>query len=265
MIGLKGSLGVRSILGALREVRGLDRDGAIVVGGAPVLAPLLAKELRAGGEPGAVREGTDLAGAAALVYVLPGEAPGEADLEVLRAAGRGGVPIVCLAKPGVDEVPYVLATEVVHAEGGEGFPVDEIAAALARRLGDDGVALARRLPVLRRAVCDELVRRYSRRNGLIGAAVFVPGVDLPILTLNQIRLVLRLAYVHGHELDRERLLELLPVLGGGFAFRAAARELLDLVPVAGWAVKGGIAYSGTRAIGEAAIRYFESRANGAAA
>jgi uncharacterized protein (DUF697 family) len=32
------------------------------------------------------------------------------------------------------------------------------------------------------------------------------------------------------------------------------------VPLAGWAVKGGIAYAGTRALGEAALRYFERRA-----
>jgi uncharacterized protein (DUF697 family) len=32
------------------------------------------------------------------------------------------------------------------------------------------------------------------------------------------------------------------------------------VPVAGWAVKGGVAYAGTKAVGEAAVRYFEARA-----
>jgi uncharacterized protein (DUF697 family) len=81
---------------------------------------------------------------------------------------------------------------------------------------------------------------------------------MPILTLNQIRLVLRLAYLHGHEPDRERLPEVLPVVGGGFVLRALARQLFDLVPVGGWAVKGGIAYSGTRVMGEAAARYFEA-------
>jgi uncharacterized protein (DUF697 family) len=40
--------------------------------------------------------------------------------------------------------------------------------------------------------------------------------------------------------------------------RALARELLDLVPVAGWAVKGAVAYAGTRALGEAAIRRLEA-------
>jgi uncharacterized protein (DUF697 family) len=52
----------------------------------------------------------------------------------------------------------------------------------------------------------------------------------------------------------------LATVGAGFGFRAAAAELLDLVPVAGWAVKGAIAYAGTRALGEAAMRYFERRA-----
>ena len=35
--------------------------------------------------------------------------------------------------------------------------------------------------------------------------------------------------------------------------------LLDFEPVAGWALKGAVAYSGTRALGEAAARYFEAR------
>ena len=29
------------------------------------------------------------------------------------------------------------------------------------------------------------------------------------------------------------------------------------MPIAGWVVKGGVAYSGTRAIGRAAVEYFE--------
>jgi len=68
----------------------------------------------------------------------------------------------------------------------------------------------------------------------------------------------RIALAHGQTLDRSRVPELLGVVGAGFGFRALARQLLDLVPVAGWAVKGGVAYTGTRAVGEAAHKYFES-------
>ena len=44
------------------------------------------------------------------------------------------------------------------------------------------------------------------------------------------------------------------------AVAIAVVAAMGLVPVAGWAVKGVIAYAGTRALGEAAVRYFGRRA-----
>jgi uncharacterized protein (DUF697 family) len=76
--------------------------------------------------------------------------------------------------------------------------------------------------------------------------------------------VLRIGAAYGVELDQERLPEVLAVIGSGLAFRAVARQALGVVPVAGWVVKGAIAYAGTRALGEAAIRYFETRGAAAA-
>jgi uncharacterized protein (DUF697 family) len=247
------------ILGLVRELRAsaID-DRPLVVAGAQSLAPLLAKELRAGGEPAAVVENGTIDGALALVYVLPGR-PAEEDVRALRVADRAGVPIVCVTRPGIERIPYVLATDIVPVGAGSTFPVDEIAAAVARRVSEAGSGLARRLPVFRDAVCRDLIRRFSVRAGWIGAVTIVPGVDLPVLMLLQIRMVLRIAHAYGFELDRERALELAGVIGAGYGFRTVARELLDLVPVAGWALKGTVAYVGTRALGEAAVRYFEAR------
>jgi uncharacterized protein (DUF697 family) len=115
------------------------------------------------------------------------------------------------------------------------------------------------VPRLRRAVVEELVRRSSRSNGLIGAAPFVRPPNLPVLTLNQVRLVLRIAAAHGEPVDRERLPEVLGVVAGALGFRAFARHALARVSTGGWAVRGGVAYLGTRAVGEAATRYFERR------
>ena len=67
--------------------------------------------------------------------------------------------------------------------------------------------------MLRRPVCDVLIDKLSRQNGLVGLAVFLPGDDLPVLTLNQVRLVLRIADAHGFEIDKERLPEVLGVIG----------------------------------------------------
>ena len=247
----KSKLGPFSVLSVIRELRrGAGDPRPLAVAGARELVPLLARDLRAGGTAAAVVEG-ETTHATAVVWVGP------ADEEALKRFHRAGIPIVAVS----DErsLPYVLATDIVRVPPGHGFPVEEIAAALARRLGEDGTALAAKLPVLRPAVCAELIRAFSKRNALVSAAIFVPGVDMPVLTLNQVRLVARIALAYGQELDAQRSVELLGVVGAGFGFRAVARELLDFVPVAGWAVKGAIAYGGTKAVGEAAVRYFEAR------
>jgi uncharacterized protein (DUF697 family) len=199
--------------------------------------------------------------AAALVHVLAGP-PDRDDEELLKEAARARIPIVVVAAGSGEtgHIAYVLDHNVVRVGAGAGFPVEAIARRLASALGEGGTPLAARLPVLRRAVCEELIRKLSRQNALVGVAIFVPGADLPVLTLNQIRLVLRIADAYGFEIDRERLPEVLGVVGSGLGLRALARRAIGAVPFVGWAVKGAVAYAGTRALGEAAMRYFERRA-----
>jgi uncharacterized protein (DUF697 family) len=204
----------------------------------------------------------DLEGAELLVYSIGGASPSAEDEKVLRLADRKNVEIVCVLfgepEKEVVDLPYVFATDVVSVAPGDDVPVERVAERIAERAGDKSYLLAAKLPALRRAVCEQIVRSFSRQNGVLGAAIFIPGADLPVLTLNQIRMVLRIAAAHGEEIDRERALELLPVVGAGFGFRAVARQLAGFVPGAGWAVKGGIAFAGTRALGEAAIAYFSA-------
>jgi len=240
-----------AVLAAMRSAGAERRTGPIVVDGAPALVPLLARELRAGGNPGAVREGGSPKGAQLLLWVGP------ADEGRLREASLARVPIVAVSD--AEELPYVLATDIVGVRAGEGFPLDAIAAAVARRLGDAGPALAADLPSLRDAVAAELINGSARRNAFLAAGLFVPGLEMPALTLSQVRLVMSLARAHGLEAGRDRALEVLGVVGAGYGFRTIARQALDLVPVAGWAVKGAVAYSGTKALGEAAHRLFAER------
>ena len=249
-----------AVYGIVKEIRvSAQTARPVVVAGAPELARALARELAKGGEPGAVREGGTFERVAALVYVLAA-APTEADERELKAADKKRVPIVVLlADERLDpSVPYVLATDIVRARAGEALPVARVAEAVVRRLGEDAAPLAARLPALRRPAARELVRRFARKNALVSAVVFVPAADLPLLTLNQIRMVLRIAQVYGHDVDRRRAVELLGVLGTGFGLRTIAREALDFFPGPGWLLKGAVAYGGTRALGEAAIRYFEA-------
>jgi Uncharacterized protein/domain associated with GTPases len=119
------------------------------------------------------------------------------------------------------------------------------------------VALGRRYPVLRHMAAERIIRRTSRQNALIGVVFILPGTDMPVMTLNQIKMVLAIAAIFGGQISQERAIELVGVVGAGFGFRAVARQAFDLVPGLGWAVKGAVGYTGTRAMGEAALRYFE--------
>jgi uncharacterized protein (DUF697 family) len=250
------TLNPMTLWGLLRELRTAAQETRPLVVAGP-LAEQLAKELSRGAAAGAVRVGGRVQDAGCLIRLLAG-APTDEDEQELKAAKRAKVPVVVVQTGTEDfDIPYVLATDVVKCRPGEGFPIEEIAAAVAARLGEDGTGPAALVPVLREPLCRELIESFSRKNGILAVAIFVPGADFPVLTLNQIRLVLRLAAAHGVEVDQQRLPEVLATVAAGFGFRAVARQLLGAVPFAGWAVKGGVAYGGTRALGEAAMRYFQ--------
>jgi hypothetical protein len=234
------------------------RRHVLVVGGARDLAPLLRQQfLRGRADTKAVRVGGP-DGADAYVHVLT-SAPSDEEVAVLRRARRGRVPAIAVAVALPDRnvsIPYVLATDVIWIDAGEDFPLDGIASTLAARLGEDAAPLAAHVPLLRGPVCDRLVESLARRNALLGAAVWVRGTDLPVLALNELRLVLRLAQANGVDGIRDLVPELTATLGAGIGLRTLARELVGRFPGTAWPLRVAIAYAGTRTIGEAARRRF---------
>jgi len=257
-----------SVWGVVKEVRASDEDlRPLLVGGAPEHAAAIHASLAEGADPEVLRDVSgrapsayDLEGANALVYAIAGAAPSAEDEKTLQLAARKRVGIVCVLFATFDgeppSVPYVLDTDVIPVGPGEALPVERIAERVADRAGETSHHLAARIPALRPPVVEDIVRHFSRQNGVLGVAIFIPGADFPVLTLNQIRMVLRIATAHGEKLDRERAFEVLSVVAAGLGFRTVARHLVGLVPGLGWAVKGGVAYGATLAVGEAAAAYF---------
>lgn len=246
-----------AVVKLLRELGSTTSDRRpLVLGGARSLVDALGRELARDGDGFAVRIGSSSDGAAALVYVLAG-APTADDERMLREADVRGVPLLVLGPEPTTPIPYVLATDVLPLRPGEGFPLEELGRRLVANDESAAVALAARLPAIRRGVVEALIARVARQNAAIAAAVFVPGVDFPVLTLNQLRLVLRIAAAYGEKIDAERLPEILGVVGTALGFRALARQAVGVTTIPGWAVQGAVAYAGTRTLGEAAIRYFE--------
>ena len=106
-------------------------------------------------------------------------------------------------------------------------------------------------------VAVELAKQTTIQNGAIGLVFFVPGADMPLIALNQAKMVLQIAAVYGKEMNRDRIGEILAVMAGGFGCRAVARQLVARAPVLGWAIKPAVAASGTMAMAIAAIEYYE--------
>jgi uncharacterized protein (DUF697 family) len=183
----------------------------------------------------------------------------------LAVVGRIGRPILVVLE-GV-EMPMDASVEAVRVRGIEPdavlavkrgrFPQKAVLRRIAERSGTSGPALAARIPALRPHVVERIIETAARRNGVIATAVWIPGADMPLLTAVDMRMVLQIGVCFGIDVNADRAVELLGILGAGFGLRSAARELLDVVPLAGWVVKGGVAYSGTRALGRAAVEYFE--------
>ncbi len=192
---------------------------------------------------------------------------GAALAQALAAARSSRTPVAVVAVGDeasrtrlVDSLSQPLADLLVGGSAEEIVDV-KLASWLADEVGSKRLALAHNFPFMRRAVATESVRATALQNALVGAAVFVPGADMPIMTANQAKMLLQIAAAYGEKLGPERLRELAAVVGGAFALRTAARQVAGLVPVLGWAVKGGIGYGGTMAMGMAAIEYFEDGAD----
>jgi uncharacterized protein (DUF697 family) len=257
-----------AVYGVVKEVRTAAEDlQPLVVAGAAGGGSKLVDALTAGGDANAVRDLSgkevtryDLRGAALLIYVVEGERPSAMDESVLQLADRNDVEVICILVGASEQpldVPFVPATSVIAVPAGHPAPVDRVAELVASLTEENGYGLAARLPVIREPVVEAIVRRFSRQNGILGVAIFIPGADFPVLTLNQLRMVFRIAAAYGEVIDRERIPEILAVVGAGLGFRTLAREALGVLPALGWALKGGVAYVGTKALGKAAVAYFE--------
>jgi uncharacterized protein (DUF697 family) len=132
------------------------------------------------------------------------------------------------------------------------------------------IAIGRRLPALRVTVAQKLTRdaalnalKVSGASAvvdnvpLLGAVLgaFTSAGDMIAITGIQMMLMLQISATFGKDPDLNRMWELLPVVGGGFGWRALARELAGFIPVGGIVIKAAIAYAGTVVVGEGTIFY----------
>jgi len=260
---LRGWRGAQPVLDAVRRAERDSAEGGLlsVLPGDPSATDRLRALL------GAPTGHPPPAGAVLVHPAVPGRDPGEAAEELAHHLRRGGAgALAILVGPRAEreplEEPFLAtgrleASNLAHASSLEGPGGRSAVAGVLRVLGDDALAAGRRYRPLRRPVAQALVARAARRAGVIGAVSFPPGADLPALMLLQVGLIGQLAVLHDRPLGPERAVEAAAVAGAAFGWRALARAGAGLVPGPGWALRGGIAYATTRALGETVLLRLE--------
>jgi uncharacterized protein (DUF697 family) len=105
-----------------------------------------------------------------------------------------------------------------------------------------------------------IAKKFSMIAGAIG---FLPTPfisDFTLITPMQIYMVNKIAKLYNYPLNPKELLKMVSgTVGLGYSCLLVARGLLAFVPVGGWFVAGGIAFSGTYAIAIIAQKYIENK------
>lgn len=120
------------------------------------------------------------------------------------------------------------------------------------------LAFAYSFPFIRRPLAMESITMTSCQNGAIGLVPFLPGADMPVMTLNQIKMTLQIATAYGQPVDKDRIKEIVAVIGGAFLSRHLVRSVSKLIPGVGWLASGVMGFLATEAMGRALLEYFEA-------
>lgn len=120
------------------------------------------------------------------------------------------------------------------------------------------LAFALSFPFIRRPLALDSITATSCQNAAVGLVPFLPGADMPIMTLNQIKMVLQIATAYGQPLDKNRVKEIVAIVAGAFLCRNIVRSITKVIPFGGWLVSGAMGFAATEAMGRAMIEYFEA-------
>ena len=144
---------------------------------------------------------------------------------------------------------------------------DSVAKAVIAAHSNLELAIGRNFPLFRRAAADRIIHRVSRENALFSLVTALPNVipsviDLPwavgefatdtaFLTMNQIRMALLMAALHGQTVGYgEQKAQIAVIAAGAFGWRALARELVGKIPLGGGLIpKAAVAFAGTYVVG----------------
>lgn len=125
-----------------------------------------------------------------------------------------------------------------------------------RNLRDQRLGFGAAFTFMRHDIAVDLTRQTALENAVIAAVFFLPGADLPILTLNQCKLFYQIAVTNEVPLNRDRLAELALIIVSAFGLRGISRLALKKLAPVGWLVRGVISAGATLGMGHLAYELY---------
>jgi len=173
---------------------------------------------------------------------------------LVRQAGELGLPVLVVVQEGLRrdaaQAYEMSILDVASARGMERLS-GQIAVWFAENLKDHRIALAADFVFMRPTLANAVIMATARQNAIIAFVVLIPGADMPVLTLNQVKMALQVAVIYGEDISWERAAEIVVVVGSAFATRALARLLTKRFRLMAWPLKSAIAFGSTVALGKA--------------
>ena len=124
------------------------------------------------------------------------------------------------------------------------------------------LALSLAFPFTGRSMAKDAVSTTALENAGIGLLPIVPaGADLPLMTLNQAKMVLRIAAAYGYPMSVDRAAEIVTVVVTALVSRSVARTLGAIFPPTKTVVCTSVGYASTMLLGNAMIEFYEGGEN----
>ena len=110
--------------------------------------------------------------------------------------------------------------------------------------------------MLAREHCQQLVMKYAAGAG-VGGLIPVPGTSMAV-TAAEVKLVVDIAAAYGERIDDAGALKLIGLSTVKNLGVKALGEAVGWVPLVGWAARPALYAASVKAVGDAAVRHFES-------
>jgi uncharacterized protein (DUF697 family) len=150
-------------------------------------------------------------------------------------------------------VPGIELSSIVHVARPDADGERRVLDGLIRRLGDQAVGAARENAALRPAIGAHLVSQTAASACVLASGTAGRRARMHALTTIQLTMLGTLQGAYGRPLNARLAGDALAIVGSGFAWRLLGRRATT-VPVPSVMLRGGVAYMGTRVLGELILR-----------